>query len=107
MHAAVTQRNIPGGVELTVTGAGRTAGAIKRMALNHTRMLDQASAYHATAAERSDGAVITVTAQNPDDSRLVAQIRGLGFAGLMTEGDHHAAHHLAIARGDMDPHGHR
>ena len=107
MHAAVTQRNIPGGVELTVTGAGPTAGAIKRMALNHTRMLDQASAYHATAAERSDGAVITVTAKNPDDSRLVAQIRGLGFAGLMTEGDHHAAHHLAIARGDMDPHAHR
>lgn len=107
MHAAVAQRNIPGGVELTVTGAGRTAGAIKRMALNHTRMLDQASAYHATAAERSDGAVITVTAKDAGDSRLVAQIRGLGFAGLLTEGDHHAAHHLAIARGDMDPHGHR
>lgn len=107
MHAAVSQRNIPGGVELTVTGAGRTAGAIKRMALNHTRMLDQASPYHATATERSDGAVITVTSKDAGDSRLVAQIRGLGFAGLMTEGDHHAAHHLAIARGDVDPHGHR
>lgn len=106
LHAVVSQRNIPGGVELTVTGAGRTAGAIKRMAVNHTRMLDQGSEYHALAAERSDGATITVTAKNPNDSRLIAQIRGLGFAGLMTEGDHHAAHHLAIARGDADPHGH-
>ena len=106
MHAVVSQRNIPGGVELTVTGAGRTAGAIKRMAVNHTRMLDQGSEYHALAAERSDGATVTVTAKNPNDSRLIAQIRGLGFAGLMTEGDHHAAHHLAIARGDADPHGH-
>ena len=106
MHAMVSQRSIPGGVELTVTGAGRTAGAIKRMAVNHTRMLDQEGKYHATAAERSDGALITVTAKDPGDSRLVAQIRGLGFAGLMTEGDHHAAHHLAIARGDADPHGH-
>ena len=106
MHAIVAQRNISGGVELTVTGTGRTAGAIKRMAVNHTRMLDQEGKYHATAAERSDGAVITVTAKDASDSRLVAQIRGLGFAGLMTEGDHHAAHHLAIARGDADPHGH-
>ena len=104
MHAVVSQRNIPGGVELTVTGTGRTAGAIKRMAVNHTRMLDQESTYHATAVERNDGAVITVTAKSAGDSRLVAQIRGLGFAGLMTEGDHHAAHHIAIARGDVDPH---
>jgi hypothetical protein len=26
-------------------------------------------------------------------------IRGLGFAGIMVEGDHHAEHHLAMARG--------
>lgn len=107
MHAAVSPRNIPGGVELTVTGAGRTVGAIKRIAVNHTRMLDQDSEYQATAVERSDGAIITVTARNAGDARQVARIRGLGFAGLMTEGNHHAAHHLAIARGDADPHGHK
>lgn len=107
MHAAAVQRNIPGGVELTVTGTGRTADAIKRMTLNHTRMLDQGNEYHASATERSDGAVMRITARNADDARLVARIRGLGFAGLMTEGDHHAAHHLAIARGDADPHSHK
>jgi hypothetical protein len=107
MHAVVSQRSVPGGVEMTVTGSGRTAGAIKRMAVNHRRMLDQESEYHATATERSDGAIITVMAKDSSDARLVARIRGLGFAGLMTQGEHHAAHHLAIARGDADPHGHR
>ena len=106
MHAVASQRNIPGGVELTVTGTGRTADAIKRIAVNHSRMLDMGNDYHATASEQSDGAIITVTAKDASDTRMVARIRGLGFAGLMTEGNHHAAHHLAIARGDPDPHGH-
>jgi hypothetical protein len=41
-----------------------------------------------------------VVAKQPGDSIVVARIRGLGFAGIMTEGDHHTRHHLAIARGD-------
>ncbi len=105
MHASVTQRVIPGGLEMEVTGTGRTADAIKRMAMNHSRMLDQGSEYHATARETTSGAQVTVTAKEPSDTRTVARIRGLGFAGLMTEGDHHAAHHLALARGDSNPHG--
>lgn len=101
MHAAVVQRSVPGGLEMEVTGTGRTVGAIKRMAMNHTKMLDQEGQYHATATETANGARITVTAS---DERTVARVRGLGFAGLMTEGDHHAPHHLAIARGE-NPHG--
>ncbi len=105
MHAVVVQRNVPGGLQMEVTGMGRTAEAIKRMAINHSRMLDQEGEYRATAQEIANGARIEVTAIRPNDARMVAQIRGLGFAGLMTEGDHHAAHHLALARGDADPHG--
>jgi hypothetical protein len=105
MRAAVTSHNVPGGLEMEVTGTGRTADAIRRMAINHTRMLDQGSEYHATAVEIANGARITITAKQESDARTVALIRGLGFAGIMTEGNHHAAHHLAIARGDPDPHG--
>jgi len=105
MHAVVSSRNVAGGLEMDVTGTGRTADAIKRMAINHSRMLDQEGEYHASATEIANGARITVTAKQPNDARAVAQIRGLGFAGLMTEGDHHAPHHLALARGDADPHG--
>jgi hypothetical protein len=105
MRATVSSHNVPGGLEMDVTGIGRTADAIRRMAINHTRMLDQGSAYHATAVEIANGARLTVTAKQESDARTVALIRGLGFAGIMTEGNHHAAHHLAIARGDADPHG--
>jgi hypothetical protein len=105
MRAAVSAHNVPGGLEMDVTGTGRTADAIRRMAINHARMLDQGSVYHAMALEIANGARITVTAKQESDERTVAMIRGLGFAGIMTEGNHHAAHHLAIARGDADPHG--
>jgi hypothetical protein len=105
MHAVVAQRNVAGGIEVDVTGTGRTAAAIRRMAMNHSRMLDQGSEYRAAAREIPNGAQITFTAKNPSDAKTVAQIRGLGFAGLMTEGNHHAPHHLAIARGDAMPHG--
>lgn len=105
MRAVVHQREVPGGLEMDVTGVGRTIGAIRRMAINHSRMLDQGKEYRATAREISSGARITITAKDDSDARMVAQIRGLGFAGLMTEGDHHAAHHLALARGDSSPHG--
>jgi len=106
LRAVVAQRDVPGGVEIRATGTGRTAEAIKRIAMNHTRALDQEADYHAIATEVADGAEITVTAKNAADSRVVARIRGLGFAGLLTEGAHHAAHHLALARGDQMAHGH-
>lgn len=105
MHAVVAQRNVPGGVEMTVTGSGRTVGAIQRMTVNHTHMLDQGADYHASARPTRTGATLTITTKHDGDERAVARIRGLGFAGLLTEGDHHSAHHLAIARGDAMPHG--
>ncbi|MFI5311940.1 MAG: hypothetical protein ACHQQ3_11940 [Gemmatimonadales bacterium] len=104
MRAVASQRNVPGGIEMDVTGEGRTAAAIKRMAMAHTRMLDQSAEYRATATEIAGGARLVFTARNPADAHLVVQIRGLGFAGMMTEGDHHAAHHLAIARGESAAH---
>jgi hypothetical protein len=105
MHAAARQRNVPGGMEAVVTGTGRTAGAITRMLASHTMMLDRSPEYHAVTAPVPGGLRFTVTARNPSDSVAVARIRGLGFAGLLTEGDHHAAHHLALAKGSASPHG--
>ena len=100
MRSAATQRDIPGGIEVDVTGTGRTTDAIRRMTRNHSGMLESDSEYHASAKEIPGGARLTVTAKNADP-KIVARIRGLGFAGIMTEGDHHAAHHIAIARGQI------
>jgi hypothetical protein len=104
MHASVAKKNVPGGFEARVTGKGRTAQAIRRMLTNHAAMLDMDGSYHAVAEEIPDGARLTVTAKHANDATEVARIRGLGFAGILTEGDHHPRHHLAIARGEARPH---
>ena len=104
MRAAVRQHNVDGGMEADVTGTGSTAAAIKRMLSMHAMMLDQSAEYRATATEIPGGMRFRVTAKDSSDARMVAQIRGLGFAGLLTEGDHHARHHMAIARGQTNPH---
>ena len=104
MRARATQRSVAGGVDITVAGTGRTAAAIKRMVVSHAHALGETPDYVATAQETADGARLTVTAKDLGNTQVVARIRGLGFAGLMTEGDHHAVHHLAIARGESVPH---
>ena len=103
-HAAVVTRDIPGGAEFRVTGTGRTAAAIKRMSLDHFRVLDGQEGYRASATAVRDGALVTVTAAAPADAKTVAQIRGLGFAGLLAEANHHPMHHLALARGEAMMH---
>ncbi len=106
MRAAVAQRSIPGGFEADVTGDETTMGAIRRMLGSHTKMLSQGATYRATATEIVRGARLKVLAADTRDTALAARIRGLGFAGILTEGDHHVRHHLAIARGDRDAHQH-
>jgi hypothetical protein len=100
VRSVVAQRNVDGGFEASVTGTGRTIAAIRRMTKNHLAMLDAGTDYRAAALEIPDGVRVTVTARNSADATAVARVRGLGFAGILVEGDHHASHHLAIARGE-------
>lgn len=101
MTSVARQRNVAGGVEIDVTGTGRTVGAIRRMAVNHTQMVGHGGEYEASASEIANGARLVVRVKNARDSVAVARVRGLGFIGIMTEGDHHAPHHLMLARGEM------
>ena len=107
MRSSVKQSNVEGGVSLEVTGAGRVGAAIKRMGASHAHALSEEGQYVATATEIADGVRLVITAKNPRDARAVSVIRGLGFAGLMTEGDHHAAHHMEMARGGAMGHAHK
>jgi hypothetical protein len=63
----------------------------------HAAEIDGLNGWSAKAAPLDDGALLTVTSNNPKE---VQHIRGLGFAGLMVSGAHHQAHHLAMAKGE-------
>jgi hypothetical protein len=100
LGARARQISIPGGASMEVTGDGHVAESIRTMLRNHSEMLGMEGTYRATVDDIPGGVRWVVTAANPGDARTVAKIRGLGFAGLLTLGDHHTRHHIALARGE-------
>jgi hypothetical protein len=100
LRAEVKQRPVAGGQAMEVTGTGRTERAILAMVVPHAAELNRMPAYAARTETIPGGVRLTVTAKIPEDSRTIARLRGLGFVGLLTEGGHHRAHHLAMARGE-------
>lgn len=97
LDADVVQRDIPGGSEITVDGAGRAGEAARHMIPAHVHELAAIDGWDANAEIAADGTVtLRVVAR---DAAEIKHIRGLGFLGLMVTGAHHQAHHLAIARG--------
>jgi hypothetical protein len=96
LRAEAAAKPIEGGVEIAVTGEGRTRAAIQRMIPAHAQELDRAGAWSATTAPLPNGVLLTVTSSDPKD---VPRIRGLGFIGLLASGAHHQPHHLAMAKG--------
>jgi hypothetical protein len=96
LKAAAAERTVDGGIEIAVTGNGRTLDAIRRMIPAHARELDQLPGWRARTEALPDGIQLTVTSTDP---REVVRIRGLGFIGLLVSGAHHQPHHLMMARG--------
>jgi len=96
LKAAAVERPVDNGLQVDVTGSGRTLDAIRRMLPAHGRELNGLRDWHATTETLADGVRLTVTSSTPSE---VAHIRGLGFIGLLVSGSHHQPHHLAMARG--------
>jgi hypothetical protein len=97
LNANAATKAIEGGVQIGATGTGRTLAAIQRMVPMHAAEINGQKGWSARTTPLPDGVLLTVTATDPKE---VAHIRGLGFAGIMVEGSHHQAHHLAIAKGE-------
>jgi hypothetical protein len=100
LRSAVKQTAVPGGLAMEITGSGRTEQAIRAMVVPHAAELDRMPSLAAKTEPIAGGVRLTVVAKKSDDPKVVGRIRGLGFAGLITEGAHHQAHHLAIAKGE-------
>lgn len=101
LKAAAKETPVEGGVEIAVTGAGRTLEAIQRMLPAHAHELNGMHGWAAETAALPDGVLLTVTTT---DAKDVAHIRGLGFIGLLASGSHHQPHHLAMAKGERHIH---
>lgn len=106
LRARVVQAAVPGGARMDITGEGRTAEAIRRMVGAHAGQLEAAPEFRARVEEIPGGVRLVVTAERAGDAGVEAKIRGLGFIGLLTYGDHHGPHHLAMARGGQGGHAH-
>jgi hypothetical protein len=102
LRSSVRQTPVPGGIRMVVTGDASVQGAIRRMTSSHAAAL-RALGLVGRSTSVAGGARFTVTVADTTDRALLAQVRGLGYAGLMTLGNHHAAHHLAIASGQFAP----
>jgi len=97
MRASAAERSIDNGVEITVTGEGRTLDAVKRMVPAHVHELDRLG-WNAKTEDLPNGVRMTVTST---DAGQVAKLRALGFMGIMVQGSHHQQHHLMMAKGEF------
>ncbi|KAA0686103.1 hypothetical protein DS837_10345 [Azospirillum brasilense] len=96
LNAKAAATPVDGGARHEVTGDGRTLEAIRRMVPAHGHEINGVNGWSAKAEPTANGVVLTVTAVAPKET---ARIRGLGFIGIMAQGSHHQAHHLAMAKG--------
>ncbi len=98
LKADPAPKDIAGGLEIAVTGSGRTLVAIQRMIPAWVEMANGYDGWSARGAPLPNGELLTVTATNPKEVR---HIRGLGFIGLLVSGPWHQPHHLAMAKGEL------
>lgn len=107
LRATVRSEPVEGGATFIVTGSGRTLDAIRRMTRSRAATGTPDGAVRMSVSDVDGGVRFVALAGNPADARAVARIRGLGFIGVVSLGDHHAPHHLGIANGSMSAmHGH-
>lgn len=97
LQAVATERVLDNGIEIAVTGEGRTRDAIKRMVPAHAQELN-AIGWKARTEDLFNGVRLVVTSADPNQ---VTKLKALGFMGIMVQGSHHQLHHLMMAKGEF------
>ena len=98
--AVAKEHKLDNGLEIAVTGEGRTLDAIKRMVPAHARELVK-TGWSTTTEDLPNGVKFTIASTDPQQ---IIKIKGLGFMGIMVQGGHHQLHHLAMAKGEFGAH---
>ena len=96
-NAQISTQRSDDSVIFSATGPHRTMQALKNMVPAHASVLDDETAWNASAEVEED--VVRIVLRS-EDQRELTKIEALGFFGLMATGAHHQEHHLAIARGE-------
>lgn len=97
--ADVITKPVDFGLEFTVTGTGKTIGAIQRMTVAHSGVMEDSGPWSFNAVKTDTGAVLTVTTSEDD----LAKMKAIGFFGVISLGMHHQSHHWMMATG-RNPH---
>lgn len=93
LHSAVEVTEVSGGATFAVSANDpEVVASIVRMVTAHAAAMDDPAGWRYQVSNSDAGAAMTVTGD-------AAQIRALGFIGVMTVGMHHQAHHWDIATG--------
>jgi len=100
LRAVASERVLDNGIEIAVTGEGRTLEAIKRMVPAHVNALREIG-WNAKSEDLASGVKLTVLAS---DAQPLAKLKALGFMGIMVQGGHHQPHHLMMAKGEFPMH---
>ena len=100
LHAAAAERALDNGIEIAVTGEGRTLEAIKCMVPAHVSELREIG-WEAKSEDLPNGIKLTVTAS---ETHPLTMLKALGFMGIMVQGGHHQPHHLMMAKGEFPMH---
>ncbi|MEH6645345.1 hypothetical protein [Sulfitobacter sp.] len=95
-NAIVKTDLIENGVEMQVSRSGRAGEAASRMVPAHGPVLEAETGWISQVSTSDAFISWTVTSLTEAQAQ---QIKALGFFGLMATGDHHRAHHIAIAKG--------
>jgi hypothetical protein len=97
LHAVAVQRDLDNGIEITVTGDGRGAEAIKRMVPAHAAELREIG-WNTKTEQLPNGVRLTVLAS---EAQPLTKLKALGLMGIMVQGSHHQLHHLMMAMGQF------
>jgi hypothetical protein len=100
LRATASERALDNGIEIAVTGEGRTLEAIKRMVPAHVGELAKIG-WNAKTEDLPNGVKLSVTTTDP---KQVTKLKALGLLGIMVQGGHHQPHHLMMAKGDFPMH---
>ena len=100
LRAVATEQALENGVEIAVTGEGRTLEAIRRMVPAHVGELVKIG-WNAKTEDLPNGVKLSVTTNDP---KQVTKLKALGFMGIMVQGGHHQPHHLMMAKGEFHMH---